>query len=219
MPYQYAQSLTGAPLPNALLYFYSSGTVTPLNTYSEDTLTIANTNPVKADQYGVFPDIFLQNLLYRVVLQEQPTATGGPGAEIWTADPVSPFIPSGVSQTLFLVAEVTVDGAGSPPATGICGDSYVPVACTIQSAVLQALTSGDLVVDVWAAPFVVGSPPTITNSIVASAPPTLSSADSSINTTLTGWSLSLAAGTWLRYNINSASTLTHFTLSLVCSIP
>jgi hypothetical protein len=219
MPYQYAQSLTGAPLPNALLYFYSSGTVQPLDTFHDDALTIPNTNPVVADQYGVFPDIFLQNLQYRVVLQEQPTATGGPGAEIWTADPVSPFVPGATSLTTFLVAEVTVDGAGAPPSVGLCGDSYVPVACTIQSVVIQALSSGSIVLDVWSAPFVVGAPPTVTNSIVASDPPMLSTANSYIDTVLTGWNRSLAAGTWLRYNINSVSVLTHFTMSIVCSIP
>jgi hypothetical protein len=219
MPYQYAQSLTGAPLASSRLYFYYSGTVTPLDTYSDQALTVPNTNPVEADQYGVFPTIFLQNQSYRVVHTEAPTATGGPGAEIWTADPVSPIVPTASDAPTFLVAELTVDGAGSTPGTGIAGDSYVPVDCTITAAVMQATSAGSAVVDVWAAPLVVNTPPTISNSIVASAPPTLVTAQSSIDTTLTGWSVSLTAGTALRFNLNSASTLTHFTLSLVATIP
>ena len=40
MPHQYAPDVTGAPLPGAKLYFYASGTATPLDTFSEATLSI-----------------------------------------------------------------------------------------------------------------------------------------------------------------------------------
>lgn len=217
MPYQYAPSLTGAPLAGARLYFYASGTTTPLDTYSDDALTIPNTNPVEADQYGIFPAIFLQTAQYRVVHTEAPTATGGPGAQIWAADPVSPYIPTVVSTPITVVIEFTVDGDGSVPGTGVAGDLYVPFACTINAAVMQSTSDGDVEVDVWASTFVVNTPPTVTNSIVASAPPTLSASQSSIDTTLTGWSKTIAAGTALRFNINSIATLTRFTLSLVAT--
>lgn len=218
IPYQYAQSLTGAPLPNALLYFYASGTVTPLDTFSEDTLTIPNKNPVVADQYGVFPDIFLQSLNYRVVLQEQPTATGGPGAEIWTADPVAPYSATPPIAPITVVIEMTVDGNGTTPGTGICGDLYVPFACDISAAVIQStVNNGSVVVDIWAAPFVTNTPPTIVNSIVASDPVTLVTSQSSIDTVLTGWTTNIPAGTALRFNINSIAILTRFTMSLVAT--
>lgn len=214
-PYQYAQSLTGAPIAGARLYFYASGTTTPLDTYSEDTLVIANTNPVEADQYGVFPDIFLQNANYRVILTEPATATGGPGAQIWAADPVAPYYATPSTTPITVVIEFTIDGNGVVPGTGVAGDLYVPFACTITKAVVQSTLSGSVEVDVWAAPFLVNTPPTIANSIVASAPPSLSSAQSSIDTTLTGWTTAIAAGTALRFNINSIATVTRFTLSLV----
>lgn len=218
MPYQYAQSLTGAPLAASRLYFYASGTVIPLDTFSDQALTIPNTNPVEADQYGVFPNIFLQNAAYRVVHTEQPTATGGPGAEIWTADPVSPYVPASSAVPITVVIEFTVDGDGVVPGTGIAGDLYVPFDCIIASAVLQSTLSGDVSIDVWAAPFVVNTPPTLTNSIVASAPPTLTSSQSSIDTTLSGWNRTITAGTALRFNINSIDTVTRFTLSLVATV-
>lgn len=219
MPYQYAQSLTGAPLAGSRLYFYASGTTTPLDTYSDDALTIPNTNPVEADQYGVFPNIFLQSLQYRVVHTEAPTATGGPGAQIWTADPVAPYILTQDIIPTTIVMECTIDGDGSEPNVGICGDLYVPFDCTITSWVLQATEEGDLEMDVWASPFVVNTPPTITDSIVASAPPTLSASQSAIDTTLTGWVTDIPSGTALRFNINSVATITHATLSLVASLP
>lgn len=217
MPFQYSQTDTGAPQAGARLYFYASGTTTPLDTYSDQALTVPNTNPVEADQYGVFSDIFLQNASYRVVLTEAPTATGGPGAEIWTADPVSPYYPTVTTTPITVVIEMTVDGDGVVPGTGVCGDLYVPFACTITAAVLQSTISGSVAVDVWAAPFVINTPPTVANSIVASAPPTLSTAQSSIDTTLTGWTTAIAAGTALRFNINSIGTVTRFTLSLVAT--
>jgi len=116
-----------------------------------------------------------------------------------------------------VVIEFTVDGDGVVPGTGVAGDLYVPFDCTISAAVIQSTLTGDVEIDVWAAPFVVNTPPTITDSIVASAPPTLSSAQSSINTTLIGWVIDIPAGTALRFNINSIATVTRFTLSLVAT--
>ena len=44
-----------------------------------------------ADDAGVFPDIFLQSLQYKVRL------TDANDDEVWTADPVSPYIPPAAS--------------------------------------------------------------------------------------------------------------------------
>jgi hypothetical protein len=63
------------------LYFYATGTSTPLDTFSNDGLSVANANPVVADAEGRFDDIFLSNVPYKVVL------TDDDGATIWTADP------------------------------------------------------------------------------------------------------------------------------------
>lgn len=209
MPHQYAPSSTGAPLPGALLYFYESGTATPLDTYSDSTLSTPNTNPVVADQYGMFGEIFLKNQAYKVVLKDADDN------EQWTADPDSPFVATAPSQTVTSVIEMTVDGNDQVPSIGICGDLYVPFDCTITAAVLQADLPGDVIVDVWAALFVTNTPPTATDSITASDPPTLASSVSSIDTALTGWTLDVVAGTWLRFNIVEIDTITRFTLSLV----
>lgn len=73
----------GLPLIGGKLYFYSSGTSTPLATYSDSALTIPNTNPVILDATGNAGSIFLQNLAYKVIL-----ATSA-DVQIWTEDPVS----------------------------------------------------------------------------------------------------------------------------------
>lgn len=59
------------------------------------------------------------------------------------------------------------------------------------------------------------APPTVLDSITASAKPTLSSAQKSENTTLTGWTKTLAAGDWLAFNVDSAATVKQVTLSLL----
>lgn len=73
----------GDPLSGGKLYFYESGTSTPLNTYSDEARTVANTNPVVADSAGRFGDIYLLSQDYKVILKDSDDAT------IWTADPVA----------------------------------------------------------------------------------------------------------------------------------
>jgi hypothetical protein len=73
----------GAPRSGAKLYFYVSGTTTPLATYAESTLITPNANPVVADSAGLFGEIFLtQSATYKVVLKTSLDVT------VWTADPV-----------------------------------------------------------------------------------------------------------------------------------
>lgn len=213
MPHQYAPDVTGAPLPGAKLYFYASGTATPLDTFSEATLSIPNTNPVQANDAGIFPDIFLQTLQYKVVLTDKSDN------EVNTADPVAPYIPPVDSDALFLVSQCTVDGNGGVPVLGVCGDDYIPVACDIVSAVLQSTLPGSITIDVWIAPFEVNNPPVLANSIVASAPPNLANSQSSIDTTLVGWSKHVDGNSAVRFSITAIDeVITRFTLSLVAAI-
>lgn len=73
----------GVPAAGWKLYFYASGTSTPLATYSDPALTVANTNPVIANADGWWGAIYLKALDYKVVL------TDANDVLIWTADPVS----------------------------------------------------------------------------------------------------------------------------------
>ena len=112
LPYQTVVDSTGTPVPGALLYFYASGTNTPLTTYSDALLTVPNPNPVKANAAGVFPNIFMVGN-YKVVL------TDSLGNQLWTADPVSganyfpnPVFIGGYAMTFPGVAATIVSQAG-----------------------------------------------------------------------------------------------------------
>jgi hypothetical protein len=89
----------------------------------------------------------------------------------------------------------------------------VPFDCSIQSAVLLADQTGSVVIDVWADSF--GSyPPTNADSITGGSEPTLSAAAKSEDSTLAGWTTSITAGTTLRFNVDSASSVERVTLTL-----
>lgn len=109
--------------------------------------------------------------------------------------------------------EFIIDGGGSAITTGVKGDIEIPYNCTITRATLLADQTGSIVVDIWKDTYA-NFPPTNTDSITASAKPTLSSASKAQDTTLTGWTTTLAAGSTLRFNVDSVSTVTRVTVSL-----
>lgn len=110
--------------------------------------------------------------------------------------------------------EFIIDGGGSTITTGIKGDLLVPVACTITSATLLADQSGAIVIDVWKDTYA-NFPPTDADSITASAPPTITaSGTKSQDSTLTGWTKPIAAGSILRFNVDSVTNHQRVTLAL-----
>lgn len=108
---------------------------------------------------------------------------------------------------------ITVDGAGSAPSTGVKGYASIPVTGTIVRNRVLADVSGSVVFDVWNDTYA-NFPPTVADTITASAKPTLSSAQNSEDTTLTGWTTAVTEGDVLGFNIDSVSTLTRVTLEL-----
>lgn len=110
--------------------------------------------------------------------------------------------------------EFVIDGGGSTILSGQKGHYEVPFNCTIKRSTLLADQSGSIVVDVWKAAY--GSfPPNSGNTITASATPTITSAQKAQDSTLSGWTTSLTAGDILAFNVNSATTITRVTLSLL----
>ena len=81
----------------------------------------------------------------------------------------------------------------------------VPFDCTIVKADMLADTSESCVVDVWVDDRV-NHPPTDADSITASAPMTLSTASSSEDSTLTGWTTSLTKGQVIIFNVDSVGS-------------
>lgn len=74
--------LSSELLVGAKLYWYASGTTTPLATYSDQGLTTPNANPVVADSAGRFSTIWLQAADYKLVLKTAADVT------LVTRDPI-----------------------------------------------------------------------------------------------------------------------------------
>lgn len=112
--------------------------------------------------------------------------------------------------------QIIIDGGGSVITTGLKGDLVIPFACTITGVTLLGDQSGSIVIDLWKDTYT-NYPPTIADSIAASAKPTITTATKSQDTTLTGWTTSVAAGDIIRVNVDSVTTLTRVALILTLS--
>jgi hypothetical protein len=108
---------------------------------------------------------------------------------------------------------ITVDGGGSALTTGLKGFRSFPIAGTITKVRLFADQSGSIVIDIWKDTYA-NFPPTVADTITASAKPTLSSAQKYEDSTLTGWTTSVSAGDVFGFNIDSITTITRITLEL-----
>jgi hypothetical protein len=136
---------------------------------------------------------------------------------------------------VFVIAEDGTDGdtisgpqgAPGPPGSAIVNKGAVwpagatnlvfvncAVAGVIKSAkILTAGGPGSCATDVWKAPFA-SFPPTIANTIVAAAPPTISAGTTYSDSTLTGWTTSINAGDVLAFKLNASSSFTQVELVL-----
>lgn len=120
-----------------------------------------------------------------------------------------------VSDTLNTVLLFNMYGNGSVLPTGSVShtDVSIPFNCQITSWTLLADQIGSLVVDIWKDSY--GNyPPTVADTITAAAKPTLSAVTKNTSTTLTGWTTTITAGDTIRFNVDSASTITRAVLAL-----
>lgn len=106
-----------------------------------------------------------------------------------------------------------IDGGNLVITTGVKGDLQIPFKCVITSVVLMADQSGSIVVDIWK-DTLANYPPTVADSITASAKPIITNGTNSEDTTLTGWETTVALGDTLRFNVDSVSTITRCTITL-----
>ncbi len=104
---------------------------------------------------------------------------------------------------------ITIDGGGSAPATGSKGYLQVTYSGTITGWTLLADVSGSAQITVKKSTYA-GFP--TTSSIVASAPPALTSAQGATSTTLTGWTTTVTANDILEFNLDSVTTCTRLFL-------
>lgn len=107
-----------------------------------------------------------------------------------------------------------IDGAGVAITTGIKHDLVVDFACKVTAWTILGDISGSIVVDIWRDSYA-NYPPVVGDSMTTSEKPTLSSStfnqDTSLNTGA-GWTIN--AGDILRFNVDSATTVTKVTIAL-----
>jgi hypothetical protein len=106
-----------------------------------------------------------------------------------------------------------IDGGGSAITTGVKGYIEVPFSAVIVAVTTLLDQSGSIVVDIWRDSYA-NFPPLDADSITASAPPTVSAATKSTDSTLTGWTTSITANDVLAFNVDSATTTTRATIAL-----
>jgi hypothetical protein len=117
------------------------------------------------------------------------------------------------ANTMKRVFGVVIDGGGAVPSTGVQGYFRLPWNGTITKVTLLADQTGSAVVDVWKDTYA-NYPPTVADTITASAKPTLSSASKYEDSTLTGWTTSVTAGDVFGFNLNSVTTCQRLILEI-----
>jgi hypothetical protein len=109
---------------------------------------------------------------------------------------------------------VNLDGQGFVITTGQKGYIRIPFDATITGWIIIADQVGECVFDIWK---LNGVKPTVANTITASSKPTLALTDTGAlasSTTLSGWTVSVAAGDIIGWNLNSITTITRVILQL-----
>jgi len=114
--------------------------------------------------------------------------------------------------------EFVIDGGGSAISTGVAGYLEIPFNCTIIRSTLLADQDGAIAVDIWVDDTAAFDAGTLADadSITAAAVPTISaSGNYDQDTTLSGWTTSLTAGNIMAFNVDSCTTITKVTVSLI----
>lgn len=132
--------------------------------------------------------------------------TGSPN--LWKPRSVSSLVPSNLKTGSF---GVTVDGVSTVVSVGQVGFVVIPYSGTITGWSITANAVGSIQFDVWKA---AGAIPTIANTIVAGAFPTLTAGQFVTSATLTGWTTAFSAGDVFGFYVNSTSTIKNATLTI-----
>jgi len=133
------------------------------------------------------------------------------------APPVVEVIGGGGASAHLGTLGFVIDGGSVGVTPGIKGFFEVGTTCVITAVTVlstdPAVTLGSCVIDLWKAPYA-NYPPTAADSITASARPTLTNAVKSRDTTLTGWTTTIAAGDVLACVVLSANWLQRVAVTL-----
>ena len=145
----------------------------------------------------------------------QVISWGTPGTGISTGTWVTPAL-----ARVEKLATFSFSGGGSDIADNTKVDSYIPAASTITGVIMTASDTSacSSVIDIWSQAYA-DFPPEAAQKITADAPPTITTALMSKDTTLTGWTKALVADTILRANVTSNDCINTVTVTLIGTVP
>ena len=126
----------GVPLAGGLLNTYAAGTTTPLATYTDQSGTTPNANPVVLDSQG-YANVWMGNSNYKFVL------TDVNGVTQWTVDNIQSFYTQFSALSLpvtFTVLYQRIVGTPAQVTGGIATDS------TIANAITNASTGNSILI-------------------------------------------------------------------------
>lgn len=176
------------------------GTGSQAATIANDAVTYAKIQDVSATDRLLGRDTAAAGNIEEIPVSSGLEFTGGPGLRVTAAVRTEQI-------------GITIDGGGSAISTGVKGYKSFPVAGVITGVRMLADQVGSAVVDIWKDTYA-NYPPTVADTITAAAKPTISGANKSEDTTLTGWTTAVAAGDVFGFNVDSAATITRLTLEL-----
>lgn len=146
-----------------------------------------------------------------------PTGPTGPTGSAGVDGPTGPtgnLGPTGPTGPGNAAIGYVFDGQDNTIVTGVAGTGLqVQFGCTINSVTLLANQTGSIVIDIWKDTYA-NYPPTVADSICASAKPTITSSNKSTDSTLTGWTTTINSGDVLYFNVDSCNAITNCVLIL-----
>lgn len=113
--------------------------------------------------------------------------------------------------------EFVINGGGAAIATGMKGYLTVDFNCTIQQVTMLNDQSATATVDLWVCSYANFAPPThpaVGDKITSSTPPSTTAALKSQNSTLSGWTTSIAAGSIIGYDVTANDNAQFITIAI-----
>lgn len=150
------------------------------------------------------------------IVQTYVNAKKGEANELATLGADSKHTPSQIPPGSILVI---FDGGAASIAAGLQADVVIPLACTLTGWTLVATplapaATGSIQIDIWKDTYA-NFPPTVADTIISGAKPAISAGVKATDTSISDWSgEAIAAGSILRFNVDSATDIQRCTLAL-----
>lgn len=141
--------------------------------------------------------------------------SGGPTGNTGNTGPTGNTGATGPAQVANV--EFVIGNGSDVITTGMKGYLRLDFAGTIQANTILLDVSGSIVINIWKCTYTDFAPPThpaVGDKITASAPPTVTGALKSTDSTLTGWTTSFAAGDIFGFNVDSVASAKRATIAL-----